>query len=177
MFRHYKGIHELLQAVRKVPNTPLVMIGEGLLYERARKWVGEMGLEGRVFLLGRRSDEEVRLHLHACLFLVLPSTNRAEAFGLALLEAMACGKPVISTELGTGTSVVNLNGRTGLVVPPGDVEALRLALNALVTDRGLRERMGEEARRRVAEEFCQEKMIRQYLRVYEELLSARQGAS
>lgn len=170
VFRHYKGIRELICAASELQGASLVMIGEGPLFVAARGWGREKALARHVFLLGELSDEEARAYLHACKFLVLPSTNRAEAFGLVLLEAMACGKPVISTELGTGTSYVNQHGRTGLVIPPRDVEALGAAMRDLLEKDGLRCRMGEEARRRVQQHFSLGKMIGEYISLYEQLL-------
>ncbi len=109
---------------------------------------------------------------HACELLVLPSITRNEAFGLVQLEAMACCKPVVSTKLGTGVQYVNQNGVTGYIVPPGDSEALARVINQLLEDEKLRTRMGIEGRKRVEGEFTKEKMARETLKLYEEVLSS-----
>jgi len=102
---------------------------------------------------------------------VLPSIFRSEAFGIVLLEAMACGKPVVSTELGTGTSFVNQHGKTGLVVPPNDAKALADAINYLFAQPELRERFGKAARERVETYFCLDKMVEDVIRTYEDVLN------
>ena len=80
--------------------------------------------------------------MHACDVFVLPSVTRAEAFGFVQLEAMACGKPVVSTAVGPACPWVNRHDETGVVVPPGDVDALAAALRRVTTDHALRDRLG-----------------------------------
>jgi rhamnosyl/mannosyltransferase len=106
----------------------------------------------------------------ACDVFVLPSVTRAEAFGMVQLEAMACSKPVISTLLPSGVPWVNRDGETGLVVPPLDVEALRLALQTLLSDPALRSAMGERGRARVLAEFSLERMVDQTTTLYRSLV-------
>ena len=100
---------------------------------------------------------------------VLPSITHAEAFGFVQIEAMACGTPVISTNVRSGVSWVNQHGVTGLVVEPGDVEALRRALASLMEDGLARERMGAAAQHRVAAEFTLAKMGQRASALFEEL--------
>jgi len=128
-------------------------------------------LKDKVFFLGELPDEEVVHHLQACDLFVLPSIFRSEAFGIVLLEAMACGKPVVSTELGTGTSFVNQHGKTGLVVPPNDTKALADAINYLFSEPELRERFGNAAKERVETYFCLDRMVKDVIRTYEDVLN------
>ena len=79
---------------------------------------------------------------HAADLFVLPASHPSEAFGLVQVEAMAAGLPVVCTELGTGTTYVNLDGVTGLVVPPRNPDALAGAINALIADPARRARHG-----------------------------------
>ena len=85
---------------------------------------------------------------------VLPSSDRGEGFGYVLLEAMAVSLPLISTELGTGTSFVNQHGETGLVVPPEDPSALAAAIEYMAANPELRRRFGQTARKRLLELFA-----------------------
>ena len=87
-----------------------------------------------------------------------------------MLEGMACGLPAVSTELGTGTSYVNQDSETGLVVPAGDPAALAAAVNCLLRDRELRLRMGQAARQRAWGQFSKEAMVDRILAVYGEVL-------
>jgi glycosyltransferase involved in cell wall biosynthesis len=167
---HYKGIHYLLEAIKEVSGR-LLIIGAGDLERRLKNQVERDNLSKKVSFLDDLSDEEMAPFLHACDLLVLPSITRNEAFGVVQLEAMACHKPVVSTQLETGVSYVNQNGVTGVVVPPRDSRALAEAINRLLEDESLRTRMGIEGRRRVEREFTKERMVRETLKLYDEVLS------
>ncbi len=103
---------------------------------------------------------------------MLPSQVRAEAFGIVQLEAMAAGVPVVSTELGTGTSVVNQHSQTGFVVPPSDPHGLAQAIKVLLTNPELRHYMGTMGRYRVANEYTHDLMVERTLDVYRESLAS-----
>lgn len=166
---YYKGLTCLMEAMREV-EAGLLVLGRGPLRGDLEEATREAGLGGRIHFVEWAAEEDLPAYYHACDLLVLPSTARSEAFGLVLLEAQACGKPVISTELGTGTSYANLDGETGLVVPPGDVGALAGSMNLLLRDEGLRERMGERGRRRVEEQFSLAGMIDRVAEIYMEIM-------
>lgn len=100
---------------------------------------------------------------------VFPSSLRAEAFGVTLVEGAMYGKPLIYTEIGTGTSYVNLHGETGIVVPPTDSEALRDAMQTLKRDDALADRLGANARRRYEQRFTAERMGAAYAALYRRL--------
>jgi glycosyltransferase involved in cell wall biosynthesis len=113
-FRYYKGLHLLISAMKDVP-AKLFLIGSGPEEFRLRNLVEKKSLDRKIFFLGELPDAEVNLYYQACDIFVLPSHLRSEAFGMVQLEAMCCRKPVISTELGTGTSFVNINQQTGII--------------------------------------------------------------
>lgn len=144
----YKGFDRLIEAAPEFP-LPLVIVGDGPCRERLQARIADLGLQQRVYLAGRVSDEELQLHLAAARVFVLASVNRAEAYGIATLEAQAAGLPVIVTDVGTGTSEAFAPGETGLLVPADDRRALVSALRRLVDDEDLSSRMGVEGRQRV----------------------------
>jgi rhamnosyl/mannosyltransferase len=165
----YKGVDVLIRAMESVNATAFV-VGSGPLEGVLREEAERYGVSDRMRFLGSLPDDQVIAHLHSCDVLVLPSVTDAETFGVVQLEAMACGKPVISTALGTGVPWVNQHGKTGLVVPPGDEEALAAALNALVRDSALRRRLGAAGRERVEEQFTVEGMRARIAELYHEVL-------
>lgn len=165
---YYKGLEYLLRAMRLV-DARLLVIGDGDLLKTSERLTARLGLEQRVRFLGEVPDATVSAAFAACDLFVLPSTARSEAFGLVLLEAMAFGKPIVSTALDTGVSYVNRDGETGIVVPPADVNALAEAIRKILGDDSLRARLGREARRRFESEFrietAAERMFELYLSV------------
>ena len=164
--RYYKGVEILMQAARRI-RARIAIAGDGPFESLLRAIHRELDLGDRVVFLGPQSEFELLSLYRAARVCVLPSTQRSEALGLAMIEAMASGAPVVSTELGTGTSWVNQHDVTGRVVPPGDPEALADAINAIVTDDALAARYGAAARARAEAEFSHQVMARRVLRVYE----------
>jgi rhamnosyl/mannosyltransferase len=167
--RYYKGLTFLIDAMRNVPGV-LVIAGDGpdrtRIHDLARASLGE-----RAILLGAPTEEELPDVYRACDVFCLPSISHAEAFGLSAVEAMASGKPVVTTEVGTATSLINKDGETGLVVPPRDARSLSEALHSLVEDRGAAKRMGEAARSRVVERYDRRIMLDRIATVYEEAVA------
>ena len=167
-FRNYKGLHILIEAMKKVRGK-LLLIGAGLLEKDLRKQVAEAKLEKKIYFLGELPDQEMVIYLHTCDILILPSHLRSEAFGFVQLEAMACGKPVVSTEIETGTSFVNQNQKTGLVIRPNDTDALAQAVNYLLKNREIREQYGKAGIERVEKYFSIEKMVDNVISVYQNI--------
>ena len=164
--RYYKGLDVLMRAAPEI-RARIALVGDGPYEKLLRIQHREMNLEDQVVFLGPQSEFELLALYRAARVFVLPSTVRTEALGLAMIEAMASGLPCVSTELGTGTSYVNLDGVTGKVVSPGDPSALAAAINALLEDDALAARCGEAARARAHQEFSHTVMARRVLRVYE----------
>lgn len=172
-FRYYKGLHVLLQAWPRVANARLVLVGSGPEEARLRAQVADLGIGESVVFASDVGDEELPAYHAAADVFVLPSCLRSEALGLVLVEAEAAGVPCISTDLGTGTSWINLDGTTGRVVPPNAPSALAAAVNDLLADPTLRRAMGEAARAR-ARELCDiDGIARQVAALYRQVLSER----
>jgi rhamnosyl/mannosyltransferase len=172
--RAYKGISVLLEAMRRLPQARLLVAGEGAMGPSLREEAARLGLGDRARFLGRVAQEEAVALLTGAAMLVLPSIQRSEAFGLVQVEAMACGAPVICTDLPTGVPEVNADGLTGLVVPPRDAGALTAAIERLLNDPAMRRQMGEAGRRRAQERFGDRRMADQVMDAYRFALSQGQ---
>src|SRR5690606_27385983 len=116
---------------------------------------------------GEVSEQEKMDLLHACHAFVFPSHLRSEAFGISLLEACMRGRAMISADIGTGTSFVNRDGETGIVVPPADPVALRQAMRSLWESPQLAQRYGQAARARFDVLCGQAQFGQEYLALYE----------
>lgn len=149
----------LLQAARRLvgefPDLLVLVVGDGPMRGRIEDAVAELGLAGHVLLLGNRSD--VPDILPALTVFTLCSYT-VECFPMALLEAMASGRPAVCTDVG-GIAEMLADGITGYLVPPHDPVALAGRLAELLHDRQLRQRMGEAARARAQREFCMDASV------------------
>jgi rhamnosyl/mannosyltransferase len=173
--RYYKGVDVLIEAAERI-DACILIAGTGPMEARLRRQASASRAARRIRFLGEVADEDLPYYYAAADLVVLPSSHRSEAFGIVLLEAMAAGRPVVSTELGTGTSFVNQHGVTGLVVAGRDPAGLAGAVNRLLADPAERRRMGDNGRRRVDEVFPIEKMVDRMLAIYREALGGRGAA-
>jgi rhamnosyl/mannosyltransferase len=146
----YKGVDVLIRALDGT-GIRAVIAGDGPQRTAWQDLARSLGVDAH--FPGDVSDTELRRLFASCAAFVLPSTSRAEAFGYVQLEAMASGKPVISTDVPSGVSWVNQHERTGLVVAAGNVDALRSAMQRLMADEVLRLAFGRQARARVDDGF------------------------
>ena len=167
----YKGVDVLLSALSGVDAAGLI-VGDGPQRAQLESGARALGIENRVRFVGSVADDELVAMYRACDVFVLPSVTRQEAFGVVQLEAMAVGKPVISTDLGTGVGWVNRHAETGFVVPPRDPVALREAIRRLLADPQLQKSMGDAAMRRARSAFTVEKMIDETLALYREVMAS-----
>lgn len=167
VLRYYKGLHGLIRAAREVA-ARIVIAGTGPEEAALRETARELGADNVVFV-GQVSDAEKVALLQSCRALVLPSHLRSEAFGMVLVEAAMFGKPMISCEIGTGTSFVNAAGETGFVVPPDDPQALARAMNRLLADGDLVSALGASARRRYERLFSGTSLGREYSALFREV--------
>ena len=168
-FRYYKGLHLLISAMESV-QARLFLIGTGPEETRLRDIVEKKHLGNKIRFLGELTDDEVNSYYKACDIFVLPSHLRSEAFGMVQLEAMCCKKPVISPELGTGTSFVNIHHKTGIIVKPDDIESLSNAINYLIDNPEKRISFGNCGHERVRKLFAMENMIEQTFNLYQTLI-------
>jgi rhamnosyl/mannosyltransferase len=165
---HYKGVRYLVEAMGRVPRAHLVVAGQGPLLGEL-KALAAASRTSVSFLPFLPEEDFVAMH-HAADVFVLPSVENSEAFGIVQLEAMACGKPVVTTHLGTGVTYVNQDGITGLVVPIRDASALACAINTLLDRPEACQRMGQTARARVLASFTVTGMVAETVALYRELL-------
>jgi glycosyltransferase involved in cell wall biosynthesis len=168
--RYYKGLHILLDAIKDA-NYRVVIVGSGPVEEELRVQAKEMNL-GNVTFCGYVSDETKMALFQLCRGVVFPSYLRAEAFGVTLLEGAMSAKPLISAEIGSGTTHVNIDEKTGVVVTPGCPKSLRAAMDKLYYNPVEAKLMGEQARRRYEELFTGAVMGAGYNRVYREVYMA-----
>ncbi|WP_419831588.1 glycosyltransferase [Endozoicomonas atrinae] len=171
VLRYYKGLHILLDALKNT-HIPCLIAGSGPIEQELKKKALQSGLSS-VHFLGQVSDEVKVALLKLCRGVVFPSHLRSEAFGVTLLEGAMYGKPLISSEIGTGTSYINQNGKTGYVVPPATPSALRRAIEALHNNPDQAAQMGQAARLRYEQEFTGALMGKRYAQLYREMLKTK----
>lgn len=169
VLRYYKGLHTALEALQGT-DYPLVIVGSGPEEHALKHQAQALGLK-QVQFLGKLNDEDKVCLLQLCRGFVFPSHLRSEAFGMSLLEAAMYAKPMISCEIGTGTSFVNQHEVTGLVVPPEHPQALRSALKQLWDHPEYAAQLGQGARQRFNTLFTAQRMCSDMARVYQQLMS------
>lgn len=162
----YKGVEFLLRALELVPELRLDIVGSGPQANRLRTLARALAVDDRVKWFGEYPDEDLPRRMADADFLVLPSVSVEEMFGLVLLEAMAAGRPIITTDVPSGVREVNQPGVTGLEVPMRGVGELAEAMRTLAQDASLRERMGAAGRQRVRERFSLAAMTDAHIALY-----------
>lgn len=167
VLRYYKGLHILLDAMANL-DYPVVIVGAGPIEQELKQHAERLGLTHVLFVGALEEEDKVAL-LELSYAMVFPSHLRSEAFGISLLEGAMYGKPMISSEIGTGTTYINIDNETGLVVPPDDAQALGAAMRTLWENPELAAAMGQRAEARYWELFTAETMARNYAALYREL--------
>jgi glycosyltransferase involved in cell wall biosynthesis len=168
--RYYKGLDYLLEAA-KITGLPVVILGGGHQEAELREQASRLGLANVHFLGGLGDDDKAAL-LTLCHGFVFPSHLRSESFGISLLEAAMYGKPLISCEIGSGTTFINIANETGLVVPPRNAAALAAAMQMLWDDVDMALQMGRCALHRYKEVFSADDMAKAYSAVYRKVCKA-----
>ncbi len=150
----------------QIPQAKLLLVGDGQERAFLRQTAANLGLDGRVIFAGMREGVPDILSLAH----VFALTSHLEGLSISILEAMSAGLPVVATDVGGNRELV-APGRTGLLVPPRDVEKLQAALSQVLGDAGLRQRLGQAARQRARDEFSVQGMVRRYEELYQRLLA------
>jgi rhamnosyl/mannosyltransferase len=175
VLRYYKGLNVLIEAMRRLPGRRLIIAGAGPEEKALRAQAAE--LADRVQFVGAVDHPTAVGLFRAASVFCLPATERSEAFGLCQIEAMACGLPVVSTNLPTGVPEINRHEETGLIVPPNDPTALASALERLFGDAPLRNRFADAARRRAFEHYTAARMADQVRAAYRSVLDRESALS
>jgi glycosyltransferase involved in cell wall biosynthesis len=167
-----KGVTHLIEALRQLPPAvpaEVTIVGDGPERSRLEAQAASAGLARRVRFAGRVSDDDLRDAYAAAHVLVLPAVADArgdtEGLGVVLLEAMSFGVPVVASAIAGITDIID-DGRTGLLVPPGDPAALAAALRRLAEELGLAARLGDAGRRHVATHFTWDAILAQWEECY-----------
>lgn len=164
---YYKGIEILLYAMKQVKGCELFVVGTGKKEKELIAMIADR--TDKIHFMGGLSSKNLKMALSDCDFLVLPSIEKSEAFGIVQLEAMIYGKPVINTVLPTGVPYVSLDGVTGITVKAASVEELAKAIQKLVDQPELRKQYGANARKRVLDNFNNQLVMEQMFALYQAL--------
>ncbi len=169
-FVQRKGINFLLESwknvVNKFPNAKLILLGDGHLLSNMKKMAAGLGIDSSVDFRGHVNS--VTDFLHITDIFVLPSLQ--EGMPNSLLEAMACGLPVIASKIGGVVDVVE-DGKSGILFEAGDVSGLASAMIRLLKDTELRQRLGAEARKRIVDNFSIDGIADEYIKLYREFIA------
>jgi glycosyltransferase involved in cell wall biosynthesis len=166
-----KGVLDILEAMAELPAAiHLLLIGDGALRGQIEQRATALGIHERITITGPLPSTAIPATLRNLDLLVLPSRTRPnwkEQFGRALIEAMSCGVPVLGSDSG---EIPNVIGDGGLVVPEGDVNALRAAIEQLYRDPALHAELSRRGRQRVLDQFTQAAIARRHVAVYQQML-------
>ena len=170
---HYKGYRYLIDAAKYLDDDYVVLIGgSGALRDELQQQIDENGLGHRVELLGRVVDEDLTAYYGACDVYCLSSIMKTEAFAIVQIEAMSCGKPVVSCDIeGSGVPWVNKDGESGIVVATEDGKALASAIRKICEDHITYYTLSGGARNRYLELFKKQQMINRCMEIYQQVLA------
>ncbi|MGI5376050.1 glycosyltransferase family 4 protein [Streptomyces sp. CA-251387] len=174
----WKGIDVLLRAfatLADVPDARLKLVGGGNALPSYAALADQLGIAGRVEFTGKIVGDALVAAVQSAAMLVLPSLTEAESFGMVLAEAMACGTPVVGSDVG-GIPHVIKPGVTGLLVPPGDADALAATCRRLLYDGALADRLGAAGRRCAVEHHAWPILTDRYRQLFRSLLTESRSA-
>lgn len=166
-----KGFEVLIKSAREIlndfPDAAFVIVGGGKTKKELADLTKKLGLEKNVRLLGERKPSEIPGLLAACDVFALPSLKEAQP--RALIEAMACGKPIVGTKVGGVPNTIE-DGKTGVLVKPGNARQLANAIKGLLSNKKLSRKLGRNARRVAVEKYSWDKVAKQTYELYEQVL-------
>ena len=170
---YFKGVPVLLRALAGLPRrVRAVIVGDGDLRADYEREAARLGLAERVFFAGRVADDDLPSYYRLADVTVLPSTTMGEAFGLVLVESLACATPVVASDL-PGVRTVVAHGDDGLLAPVGDPAGLARALAHVLADEPRRQAMGQAGRVKVLARYSWPAIGAQLEALYEEVLRER----
>ena len=166
----YKGFSTLIEAAARLSSDYVVLIGgKGPLKEELERQIAELGVQDRVKLLGFISTDDLPTMFGACDIFAMSSNQKTEAFGIVQIEAMSCGKPVVTTRIPhSGVSWVNKDGASGLTVPPDDPKNLAFAIRRICDTDENYHKFSAGAMERYVDIFTSRQMIDKIINVYEQ---------
>lgn len=171
----YKGFEHLIEAAKSLPDDYIILIGGmGYMHDHLQALIDKDGLHEKVKLIGYIPSEEVPSYFKACKLFCLSSVDKREAFAIVQIEAMAFGKPVVSTNIeGSGVPWVNKHGESGYVVPTHDSRALADAIVRLCSDEAEYQQFCRQSRQRYERLFKIETMIDTMEETYHKLMEGK----
>lgn len=170
-FSQRYGTEHLIMAMENVikiyPNTKLIMTGEDIHKEKIIKLAKEKGVINNIIFTGQIPYEDISKYYSACDVFVHPSIDERETFGIALIEAMACKKPVIATSVGGPKEILEGGEDIGILIPPRDTKALSEKIIYLLKNEKIANKIGENARKYVVKRFSWNEVVERISDVYQ----------
>lgn len=170
----YKGVDVLIEAAKNF-NQKVIIVGGGPEFDHLNNKVKSLSLEDQVKILGKVMEMEKFVGLYlGCEMLVLPSVTPNENFGVVQLEAMACSKPVVTTDLKSGVPAVGVKNETCLIVEPGNSDQLAKAMHLIFNNQELKQKLGNAGRERFEKIYTWKQMITSHVESYRKALEIQE---
>ena len=170
----YKGYDVLVRAMQTIDGYATI-VGEGPLLAELQQLATALGVSDRIRFAGRLTRSEIKQLFYSARVFAFPSVTEAEAFGIVQIEAMAAGLPIVNTNLTTTVPLVARHDLEALTIPPNDPQALSHALNRILDEPALAERLGAAGRERALNEFDQLAFRARMAKIYEAAVRTRRN--
>lgn len=169
------GIEAFLWGKKEIPNLKLIIAGDGPYIIDLKNIASKLSLSNEIIFSDGIKNEEAPLYYNACDLFILP-TLRIEGLPFVLEEAMACGKPVIASDIGGNSSAID-NGINGILIPPNNVKLLSENIINIFTDEELYKKLAFNARSKAVAEFGIEKMIKNIIKIATDIINVKNRVS